>query len=311
MQTTEKLHEVLSSDIISLEQAQALKQEVRANRDYSSRDLEALMHEYKAKGEKEYYANLHGAQKFFAYVREFFGRGARYEYQQHLRQLDGMSVQLGTLATNAKELVQEYREKLQTTRTELYEDRKIFELNAVIYQQKQQQLNECRESLETLKSASVLGTSCTTEALKCHKDLLEYESEIIDLNHENDQIAVQITVNNGLLESQQQTYARLQDLYSSAQRQLSVFNAHHELARAQERIITGVRGVDSAAEIYMQSAVLVQQLTGLQERIDKTPIENLPKEFMLGAPKHDGKRDPTRPYWMTVADEIRSIGSHL
>jgi hypothetical protein len=299
------LQDILGADQLTLEQAQALKKETRENKTQPNKDLESLMHTYQRNAEQQYYAQLQGVDLFVARVKEVFGRGREYTYKQHLRKLGDMSAQLTTMAENTTKLTSEYREKMQDTRSAMYEERKLFELNAIIYTEKQKITSQRREELTALEKQSVLGASCTTEALRLQKELLELENDIIELNHENDELAVQLTVKTSMLETQQQTYTSLQELHSNIQRQRTAFNAHYELAQAQERITAGVKGMVSARDMYMQSSVLVQQLSTLKGQLHRDTNIALPKEFALNSPRLDQKRDPSRPYWMSVAEHIR------
>lgn len=311
VQFTDKLREAIGAESLSLERAQQLKREARSQREYSTRDLESLMTEYERKGDANYYSDLQGIDLFVAKVKELLGRGREHEYRKHLQELGTMNSQLSVLAENTLEVISEYRGKMQETRSSMYQDREVFGLNTVIYTEKEKQLNTAREELNGLEKQSVLGSSCTTESLRLHKRILELENDITELSYENDDLAVRITVDNSVLEAQRETSTKLQELYGHIQRQRSVFNAHYELAQSQERLVQGLSGVRSASDVYMKSAVLVQQLKTLQEQLDRTAIDELPKEFQLGSPKINMKGDPTRPYWMTVAEEIRSIGREV
>jgi hypothetical protein len=297
-----------SLDQLSLEQAQALKKETKARKDNSNRNLELLMRSYETQAREAYYAHLQGVDLAVAKFKELIGRGREYQYQKHLQALGEMSGDLTTMAENTKQLTVEYKSKMQQTRIAMYEDRRLFELNSVIYNEKQKALHRSRDELEQLESQSVLGTVSTTEAMSLHKRILDLESDIIDINFENDELAVQLTTTRGILESQRQTYSGLQDLHGNIQRQKSVFNAHYELAQAQERVVKNVQGAQSARDIYMRSAVLVQKLKELQDGLSRKGIESVPPEFTLSEPQVHTTRDPTRPYWMTVSEQIRKTG---
>lgn len=307
-QYNDRIRETLGAETLSIERAQQLKRDARAKREYSTRDLEVLMQEYARKGDENYYSELSGINRVVARVKEFIGRGREYEYKQHLKQLGVMNGQLEVLANNTQEIMEDYRGKMQECRSGLYQDRELFGLNTIIYTEKERQLNTQREELSTLEKQSVLGSSCTTDSLRLHKGILELENDLTDLSQENDDLAVRIMVNNSLLDAQKQTTTKLQEMHGHIQRQRSVFSTHYELALSQEKMVAGLSGVRSGAELYMQSAVLVQQFMNLQGQIDRTSIDELPKEFQLGTPRIKTKGDPSRPYWMTVAPEIRNIG---
>jgi hypothetical protein len=309
-QYNERFRSPLGTEELSLERAQQLKREARLGK-VTQEDLGALARELERKAQHQQRGELSGVQLMYVRIKEMLGLGSERDYNKMLSRLGVVNSELAVACENTMELMGEYRGRSLEMRNNMYSDREMFGLNTHIYTQKEQKLNQAREELSSLEKRAVLGNGCTTESLKLHKQALEIENDLHLLSSENDELAVRILTSNSMLEAHSQATSRLQEMHGQLQRQRAAFSLHYEFALAQKRMVRNVPGVRSVGEIYMKSAVLLQGLEEMQQRMNRDPFAKLPEPFAIAAPKIGMSGDGVRAYWMTVADDINRIGSDV
>lgn len=281
---------------LSLEQAEDIKRDLYGDTSTQQR---------KGVRAKSYVQQLEGAPRIVEIIKEFFGFGIADRYKAHLQRLGEQHEQLTTMSTNCSQVVSTYAQHMKVSAQAFHDDRRRLAINQTIYTKAQTALQQRKDQYASLESQSVLGAMLTTEALSVQKDISDLEGKLLEIDHENDALAIKLMVYMHTDDTRKGMYARLQEVQRNVERQRALFGAHYEIAKANHELVKGIDGVRFASEVYEKSHDYIEQLKDLQEKLKVTTFDAFSSQAQLESPKLPQPAESGIPYWQTVARELK------